>query len=95
VAGRGQDEVNAEGSSDASSSEAQFGANSNSSGDSAALVEATNEAMRRTWWGAEILALPPCDRRRLCACRGRCYQKLEVFGGMGHSVAIAGCEHGP
>jgi hypothetical protein len=23
-----------------------------------------------------------------------CYQRLEVFGGMGHSVAIAGCEHG-
>jgi hypothetical protein len=46
MAGRGQDEVT-EDSSDASSSEAQFGANGNSSGDSAALVEATNEAHLR------------------------------------------------
>ena len=44
--GRGQDEVT-EDSSDASSSEAQFGANGNSSGDSAARVEATDEAHLR------------------------------------------------
>jgi hypothetical protein len=43
VAGRGQEEIT-ESSSDASSSKAQFGSNGNSSGDSAALVETTDEA---------------------------------------------------
>jgi hypothetical protein len=46
VAGRGQEE-STEVSSDASSSEAQFGSNGNSSGDSAALVKTTDEAPLR------------------------------------------------
>ena len=54
---------------------------------------------------AGVLRLPPlsvCARRSLSCSLSLgevpalpCYQRLEVFGGMGHSVAIAGCEHGP
>ena len=46
VAGRGQDKIT-EVSSDASSSEAQFGSDGSSLGDSAALVETTDEAHLR------------------------------------------------
>jgi hypothetical protein len=49
------------------------------------------EAWRGQQLGAEILALPPCDCRQAPVLP--CCQRLEVFGGMGHSVAIAGCEH--
>jgi hypothetical protein len=44
--------------------------------------------------GAEILALPASALRSQAPVLP-CYQRLAVFGGMGHSVAIAGCEHGP
>jgi hypothetical protein len=47
VAGGGQEESTDEVSSDASSSEAQFGSNGSSSGDSAGLVETTDEAHLR------------------------------------------------
>jgi hypothetical protein len=50
-------------------------------------------AWREKQLDAEILALHVHDRRRLCyrAIKGR----LEVFGGLGHSVAIPSGEYAP
>jgi hypothetical protein len=50
------------------------------------------------WWekqpDAEILALHMHDRKRLPPVLSR-HQRLEVFGGMGHSVAVPSGEYSP
>jgi hypothetical protein len=51
------------------------------------------EAWREKQLDAEILALHVHDRRRLCYRATN--QRLEVFGGMGHSVAIPSGGYAP